>query len=293
VSFFVSARRVPGREAVLKKGWLAAHRWLLLRRLSQFSILGVFLAGPWLGVWIVKGNLSASLLLDTLPMTEPLVVLQSLAAGHWPYFTAWLGLAIVVGFYLIFGRAYCSWVCPMNLVSDAAAWLRRASGLKTGKTPPAHLRYWLLGALLVACAASGTSAWEAINPVSQLHRTLIFGGSALAWLLVAGVFLYDVALAPRGWCGHVCPMGATYALINRLSLVRVGAPRRAACNDCLDCFAVCPEPQVIRPALKGDGEPLISGMACTNCGRCIDVCGESVFEMTHRLKRYPTRRDAP
>ena len=46
-------------------------------------------------------------------------------------------------------------------------------------------------------------------------------------------------------------------------------------NDCMDCFEVCPEPQVIRPALKGEGKgvgPVILAPSCTNCGRCIDVC---------------------
>jgi ferredoxin-type protein NapH len=294
VSAFVSPSRIPGREALQKKGFAAAYKWLFLRRTSQLAILATFLAGPWLGVWIIKGNLSASLLFDTVPMSDPLVVLQSLAAGHWPYVAAWLGLAVVLAFYLLAGgRVYCSWVCPMNLVTDGAAALRRRFGLKTGKALPRSLRYWLLGALLAGSAIAGMQVWEPVNPVSQLHRALIFGGGTLASTLVAGVFLYDLAIAPRGWCGHVCPMGATYALINRASLVRVAAPRRASCTDCLDCFAVCPEPQVIRPALKGSGSPLIADASCTNCGRCIDVCSESVFEMTNRFARYPTRRDAP
>ncbi len=48
---------------------------------------------------------------------------------------------------------------------------------------------------------------------------------------------------------------------------------------------VCPEQQVIRPALKGyvnknDSEqigPVITSSNCTNCGRCIDVCAKDVF----------------
>jgi ferredoxin-type protein NapH len=35
------------------------QRWLFLRRASQLLILLAFLAGPWFGVWIAKGNLSA------------------------------------------------------------------------------------------------------------------------------------------------------------------------------------------------------------------------------------------
>ena len=35
----------PGHEAVEVKGWLRAHKWLLLRRASQLGILALFLAG--------------------------------------------------------------------------------------------------------------------------------------------------------------------------------------------------------------------------------------------------------
>jgi ferredoxin-type protein NapH len=67
-----------GDDAVATKGWLKAHRFLLLRRLSQFGILALFLSGPLLGVWIVKGNLASSLTLDLLPLTDPHVLLQSM-----------------------------------------------------------------------------------------------------------------------------------------------------------------------------------------------------------------------
>ena len=39
------------------------------------------------------------------------------------------------------------------------------------------------------------------------------------------------------------------------ALVRISASKaQSACDDCMDCFAVCPEPQVIRPALKQVGQ---------------------------------------
>ncbi len=34
------------REALEKKGWWRSHRWLVLRRLCQFLVLGMFLSGP-------------------------------------------------------------------------------------------------------------------------------------------------------------------------------------------------------------------------------------------------------
>lgn len=275
-----------GAEAIAAKGWLRTHKWLIARRVSQLGILALFLLGPLAGVWIVKGNLAYSYTLNTLPLTDPYVLAQSLVTRHWPETLALVGAAIVAAFYgLIGGRVYCSWVCPVNMVTDAASWARRRLGIKRGAALSRHTRYWVLAATFVAAALTGMIVWEALNPVSMLHRGLIFG-IGLAWLVIAGVFLFDLLVAPRGWCGHVCPVGAFYALLGARALLRVRAPRRAACNNCMDCFAVCPEPQVITPVLKGEDKgvrPTILDAACTACGRCIDVCSRDVFEFGTRL----------
>lgn len=274
---------VPGREAVEVKGRWRANRWLWLRRAVQLAILALFLAGPWFGLWIVKGSLASSLTLGVLPLTDPFVLLQTMAARNWPEASALTGAAIVVAFYLLAGgRVFCSWVCPMNMVTDGAGWLRRRLGLRGARAPSKALRLWLLGAVLVAAAATGMAAWEWVNPVSMLHRALVFG-VGFAWAVVLGVFLYDTFVAHHGWCGHVCPQGALYGLLGRASLLRVSANRRSQCNDCGDCLVVCPETHVIAPALKGAGSPVIASGDCTNCGRCIDVCSRDVFRFTTRF----------
>ena len=269
-----------GEEAVLARGWWSAHRWLILRRLSQLTILSLFLLGPLAGVWIVKGNLNYSLTLGVLPLTDPYVALQSLLAGHLPETLGLLGVLVVTVFYgLVGGRVYCSWVCPVNAVTDAAGWLRDRLGIKGSAHIGRQTRYWVLAMTLLVSAGSGVVLWELINPVSMLHRGLIFG-LGTAWTVVLGVFLFDLFVMSRGWCGHLCPVGAFYSLLGRWSPLRVNAGRRQDCNDCMDCFAVCPEPQVIRPALKGEAKgvgPVILAAACTNCGRCIDVCAKDVF----------------
>ena len=124
-----------GQAVVEAHGWLAAYKWVLLRRLVQVSILLLFLIGPWFGIWIVKGNLASSLTLEWLPLSDPYVLLQSLFAGHALYKTALIGAAIVIVFYiLVGGRVYCSWVCPVNVISDLAEWLRRKLGLSAAET---------------------------------------------------------------------------------------------------------------------------------------------------------------
>ncbi|AXS81095.1 quinol dehydrogenase ferredoxin subunit NapH [Dechloromonas sp. HYN0024] len=275
-----------GAEAVAEKGWFGAHRWLILRRLSQFSILALFLAGPWFGQWVVKGNLAYSYTLGFLPLTDPYVALQSMATGHFPVTLGLIGLGIVLAFYfLVGGRVYCSWVCPLNVVTDAAGWLRARLGIKGSAQLGRTTRYWILAMTIVGSALTGVVLWELINPVSMLHRGIIFGMGA-AWTVVLAVFLFDLFVISRGWCGRLCPVGAFYSLLGRWSLLRVSAPARAACNDCMDCFEVCPEPQVIRPALKGECKgigPVILSPNCTNCGRCVDVCSKDVFTFSTRF----------
>ena len=282
--------RHPGAEAVAKHGWLKAHNWLLLRRASQLLILALFLVGPWFGIWIVKGNLASSLTLDVLPLTDPLVLLQELSAGHLPLSSAFVGAGIVFVAYLIVGgRAFCSWVCPVNIVTDAAEWLRHRLNITGGAHLSRQARYWLLGAILLGAFISGSILWELINPVSMVFRGLVFG-MGLAWGMVATVFLFDLIVSRRGWCGHLCPVGAFYSLVGQISTVRVGATNREQCDDCMDCFAVCPEHQVIRPALKGAGKgvgPIILDGNCTNCGRCIDVCAQDVFKFSTRFGNAP------
>ena len=283
--------RYPGAEAVKARGWLRANTWLILRRASQLGILALFLAGPWFGWWIVKGSLASSLTLGVLPLTDPLVLLQQLLARHLPETAAVTGSLIVLGFYLVVGgRVYCAWVCPVNMVTDAAEWLRHRLRLKGGVNLTRHTRNWLLGATLVVAGVTGTIAWELVNPVSVTFRGLVFG-MGLAWGMVAAIFLLDLLVGRRLWCGHLCPVGAFYGLVGSAAVVRVSAARRENCDDCMDCFAVCPEPQVIRPALKGAGAgtgPVILSGHCTNCGRCIDVCARDVFRFTNRFDNHST-----
>lgn len=271
--------------AGVAEGRRARRTWLILRRISQLGILALFLAGPWLGWWIVKGNLASSLTLDTLPLTDPYVLLQSLFAGHRPEKLALTGAAIVLAFYvLVGGRVYCAWVCPVNPVTDAAAWLRRRLDIKGSAHLSRRLRYGMLAMTLALAAATGTIAWELVNPVSMLHRGLIFGLGA-AWAIALAVFLFDLFVSRNGWCGHVCPVGAFYSLLGRWSPLHVSAAGRERCDDCMDCFAVCPEPQVIKPALKGaNAGPAIVSPNCTRCGRCIDVCPKDVFRFG--LRRF-------
>ncbi|EOV0049301.1 quinol dehydrogenase ferredoxin subunit NapH [Vibrio parahaemolyticus] len=269
-----------GKEAVEKLGWWRAHRFLILRRLCQITLIALFMAGPTLG--ILTGNLSSSMLFDTVPLSDPLIVLQALATGHIPEFNALLGVVIVSVFYAILApRAFCAWVCPLNIVTDLAAWLRRKLNIKASYRWSSAIRYWLIPVLMLGSALSGAILWTWLDPVAALHRGLVFGMGA-GWVLIGLVFVLDLLLVEHGWCGHLCPLGATYGVIGRKSLLRVTAVRREDCTKCMDCFYVCPEPEVLRQPLK-EGDRRVMDQNCISCGRCLDVCPEHVFEFKNRL----------
>ncbi|MGL5046997.1 MAG: quinol dehydrogenase ferredoxin subunit NapH [Shewanella sp.] len=265
-------------------GWWRAHQYLFLRRLVQLSLLGVFALGPVFGIGILKGNLSASLLLDTVPLADPLASLQVLMTGHVPELSLLLGAGLIVLLYGIAGgRVFCSWVCPVNLITDSASWLRRKFNLPRTSELPRSLRYYLLALVLLLPALTGMLIWEWVNPVPILYRAVLFGSVGGLWILAA-IFLLDLFIAERAWCGHLCPTGALFGLLGKWSPVKIVATRAEDCNNCMDCFAVCPERQVLKPALKGLN-PIILSQDCTQCGRCIDVCAKRVFSYQNRFTR--------
>ncbi|MDP8033201.1 quinol dehydrogenase ferredoxin subunit NapH [Pasteurella atlantica] len=277
--------KYAGREAREKLGWWYANRFLFWRRITQLSVLAMFLSGPYLGVWILKGNYSSSLLFDVIPLGDPLITMESLATGYLPTATSLLGVAIIVILYGLLGsKVFCGWVCPLNVVTDCAAWLRRKLGIRQSAKLSRNLRYGLLVIILVGSATSGLLLWEWINPVAALGRALIYGFGATIWLILA-IFLFDLFIVEHGWCGHLCPIGATYGLIGAKSLLRIKVIDRTKCDNCMDCYNVCPEPQVLRSPLHGKKEEslIVLSKDCISCGRCIDVCAEKVFKFSHRF----------
>ncbi len=273
-------------EVIDNRSWWLKNRWLLLRRTSQLGVLALFLLGPVAGIWIIKGNLNSSLILDFLPLSDPFIFIQSWLADHQFGTNAVIGALIIAAFYfLVGGRAYCAWVCPVNIVTDAAHWARNKLGLRGNTRINRNTRYWLLAMSLLLSAFTGIMAWEWINPVSILQRGIIFG-MGTGWLIILAVFLFDLAVSKRGWCGHLCPVGAFYSLLGSHSPVRIRAENRDACDKCMDCFDVCPEPLVLSPALFGKKDgigPVVDEANCTNCGRCIDVCSKEVFKFGTRF----------
>ena len=259
------------------KRWIYKHRFLMMRRLSQLSVLALYGAANWYGLKILMGNLSSSLLLEKIPLADPFALLQMLAAGAMLGLDVIIGGLIIVAFYMILGgRAFCSWVCPVNMITDSANWLRRVLYLEKIEKKVwlgRNVRYWMIGLSLVLSFLSGVAAFEMVSPIGIMHRGIVFGmGMGFAALL--SIFLFDLFAVKNGWCGHICPLGAFYALVGRLSIIRVKHDQ-ARCTLCMKCKDICPEKPVLSIIGKESGAILYG--ECTNCGRCVEVCDDDAL----------------
>jgi spermidine synthase len=176
---------------------------------------------------------------------------------------------------LLFGQAYCGYVCPFGalqeLLSRAGRWLRLRSYPGRGlETRMRQLKFVLLALMLLAFWATGDAGWVGFNPMQHL-----FGGKLQGWVLaIAGVSLAGALFYYRFWCRYFCPFGAFLALSNRLALARRLAPRRrfSHCDlgvtheydvDCIHChrcltgrdFGVRRRPDLRAGSGAGAGQP--------------------------------------
>lgn len=265
--------------------YLFEYRFLILRRLVQLSLLFLFLGGNRFGWQILKGNYSSGLLFGTISLSDPYAALQILATGFIAGSDVLLGaLSILLIYGLIFGRMFCSWVCPMNIVTDTAAFGSKKLHINNKLIFSRKSRYGVMVLGVILSAILATPAFELISPVSMLHRAVIFGMGG-AWALIVALFLFDFALTRFGWCGHLCPIGAFYSLVGRYALLKIKHNTKN-CTNCGKCFKVCPEEQVL--SLINIKSGYIKSGECSVCMRCVEVCADDALKLSIR---NPLKKD--
>lgn len=258
------------------------NRFLILRRLTQISIIVLYFGANAWGWNILIGNLSSSKIMDLIPMSDPYAVLQMFVSGAVISSNVFIGALIVIIFYsIIGGRSFCSWICPINIITDFANYIRRKLGFnKIQKRQPAtrDIRYWTIAVSLIISFIFGVAAFEFISPISMVHRGIIFG-LGFGWSAILIIFLFDLFVLKNGWCGHICPLGGFYSIVGKFSLIRV-EHEEEKCTLCMKCKEVCPESQVLFMIGKSS-EQILSG-ECTNCARCVEVCDDNALNFSLR-----------
>ncbi len=248
------------------------RRWTIIRRLVQVGVLGL-IASPLAGFSFFQGSLAAGELLG-IPLADPLAALQVvLASGVVASAFLLSALGVTLFYWLLGGRFFCGWVCPVYLLTELGDKLRLL--IPAGKLEiPLKTKGWMLLAVACITALSGVPFFEIVSPIGMTTRAIAFDGRS-ALLCLAGLLLVEVTLARRLWCRSLCPLGGFYALVGRVAPLRLRF-QPARCSSCGDCSRVCPVAEVLVPSLDHGTEQIRSG-DCTRCGRCVDCCPEGAL----------------
>ncbi len=246
---------------------MAIRKWTIARRGVQLAVIAL-IGSPLAGLSFFQGNLSAASLFS-VALADPLAFLQASLAGR-VFVASFLGSALLVAlfYFLLGGRTFCGWVCPVYLLTELADKIRARLG--SGKrTMSLSGTRWSFVVVLLISPVAGIPLFEVVSPIGVVTRAVMFG-AWLPLLLIGAILVVEVVIARRVWCRSLCPVGGFYSLLGRFSPVRVSFIE-SKCTNCGECTQACPVEEVLVPSLEHHAGQIVSG-DCTRCGACIDVC---------------------
>jgi polyferredoxin len=196
---------------------------------------------------------------------------------------------------LVFGRAWCGWLCPGAGLQELCA---KARGRKVPIGKPDWIKWfiwvpWIAGIAALAIVAGGYTKvvplymFENGISVSELPNLIVFIGVVA---LIAGTAL---GVGRRAFCHYECWM-APFMIVGRKisNAFRLPALRLRAdgsrCEKCGKCAVACPMSLPVGKMVRsGDMEHT----ECVLCGTCVDTCPNGLieFSFSRRYQRQDPR----
>lgn len=281
-----------------------------IRKAVRFLIVAVLLIALFAG-W-QTGTL-CSVGYDAIAYICPLGALETIF-GSWAFVPRVLiCLAVVVIVALVFGKAFCSWVCPVAPLSDLLRGRKAREKDECERTQAAHrvLERWsdtnaaqaekhkpirsrvdgrhvVLAGSLASAAVCGFPVFCLVCPIGltfasaiALYRLIGFNEPAIEVLVFPALLVLELTVL-RKWCHRFCPVGALLSLLsrgNRTFKPHVDASMcaRHAGSSCAACAQACPE-HIDPCADLGDR----SLAECTRCGACVNTCPAKALSFVNR-----------
>lgn len=217
--------------------------------------------------------------------------------GSWKYNAS----LYLIGFFMIIGaicgRFVCGWLCPFGLFQDLLHKIPFFKKLRTFKGDRI-LRYLKYVILLVFVIILPLTVVDIIGQSSPYFCKLIcpsgtlFGGiplvaknealqETIGWLfawknVILAVTVILSIIIYRPFCKYICPLGAIYAMFNRISLHRLRIDEDK-CTHCGACSKAC------KMGVEPDKKPC--DPECIHCGNCIKACPHNAIQMGFRDKK--------
>lgn len=204
---------------------------------------------------------------------------------------------------LIFGRVYCSVICPLGVFQDGISHIgtRKSKAPYKFKKELTWLRYGVWAVFVVVFILGIQAAVALLAPYSAYGRIVqnlfqplyIWGNNALAWVterigtytfypqevwlrsiptfIIAVVTLVVIVVLSfkggRTYCNSICPVGTTLSFLSRFSAFRPVIDTEK-CKHCKACEHRC-KAQCISITKE---EQKIDYGRCVDCFNCIDSC---------------------
>lgn len=194
---------------------------------------------------------------------------------------------IVVTF--IFGRIYCSSVCPLGTLQDIFLRLPRMTSKMKARRPFRYspglttLRLSMLIIVFGAIIAGITIPALILDPYAIFRKIInpLAAASASAFAVTLSTVLLIAWLAARKgrlWCNTMCPVGAILGVASRHAVFHFDI-NTDTCTNCRKCEYAC-KAQCINL-----DDHVVDGSRCINCFNCVSVCDDNSISYTTRNHR--------
>jgi polyferredoxin len=275
-----------------EKGWLRGHTGIALRRtynVRLYTQLGFALASAFTG-WQFARFIAAAQRVELplpvrppgvegyLPITGLMGLLDWIYQGSLNYVhpAATVLLVTFVVMSLLMRRSFCSWVCPVGLISESLARLGQLILGRNLRTPRwldivlRGLRYLVLGFFLWAIFGMSAEALRQFiespyNRVADIKMYLFFAEATVTTIVVLAGLVIASVIVNGAWCRYLCPYGALVGLVALASPAKVRRDE-SYCIDCKQCDSVC----MARLSVSTGAN--VGGVECTGCLDCLASC---------------------
>lgn len=193
-------------------------------------------------------------------------------------------VAILAGITFVFGRIYCSILCPFGILQEIVGFVKnKIHRHKISKKINFPLKYFIAAFCWGALFGGTAVVIRYVDPYSVFGSTMSL---TLSGLVVLGIAVLAVILKDRIFCTDFCPVGTVLGLISKVSLCKIYI--EDICISCGTCEHNCPSGCI------NSKEKTVDNETCIKCLKCLSVCPKSGIKYAipeKRVKFNPKRRD--
>ena len=278
-------------QTTIKSNYKTRSGWRQMRRI----VSSLFFVATCLSALFILPQTLSNHILDL--QVGPSIIKLTTSLGASVLLTS-VALFIIV---VVFGRIYCSIICPVGYLQDLSIWLGRQLKLTPewnieSKKSLKLVRILLLSLTIVILVFGSAFSAGLIEPFSIFSRFLflikiVFSGAfvvqtipLLFILIITFAILLSAVKYGRFYCSWICPVGTLLWGLSKISLFKVKI-EETKCNNCNKCLPNC-KAGAIDPI-----QHTVDQALCVGCFNCMSVCNQDAINLDSAKKIKKTENN--